>query len=109
MKKNLKRNYQNAVQDTFMVQTQSQTKSRGVKTPTVQKASTPPNKREKEIKPIVIDDTPTVIDLDDTPDIDDQSQNTKTKLPWNLTRPGVSQTTYSQPIMNHPKAPRSKQ
>ena len=48
-----------------------------MKTPTVQKASTPSNKREKEIKPIVIDDIPTVIDLDDTLDIDDQSQNTK--------------------------------
>ena len=102
MKEIFNRNYQNAVKDTFMVQTQSQTKSKGVKTPAVQKASTPSNKREKEIKPIVIDDTPTVIDLDDTPDIDDQSQNTKTKLPWNLTRPGVSQTTYSQPLMRPP-------
>ena len=42
------------------------------------------------MKPIIIDDTPTVIDLDDTLDIDNQSQNTKTKFPWNLTRPGLS-------------------
>ena len=76
-----------------------------MKTPAVQKASTPSNKREKEIKPIVIDDIPTVIDLDDTQDIDNQSQNTKTKLPWNLTRPRVSQTTYSQLLMSPPPRP----
>ena len=82
-----------------MVQTQLQTKSKGVKAPAVQKTSTPSNKREKEMKPIINDDTLTVIDLDDTLDIENQAQNTKPKLPWNLTRPGVSQTTYPQPIM----------
>ena len=65
-----------------------------MKAPAVQKTSTPSNKGDKEIKPIIIDDTPTVIDLDDTLDMDNQSQNTKTKLSWNLTRPGVSLITY---------------
>ena len=66
-----------------------------METPAIQKASIPSNKREKEIKAIVIDDTLTIIDLDDRPDIDTQSQNTQAKFPWNLTRPGVRQTTYS--------------
>ena len=77
MKKILKRNYQNTLKDTFWVQTCSQTKSKGVKTPTIQKASTPSNKGEKEMKPIIIDDTPTVIDIDDMLGIDSQPQNTK--------------------------------
>ena len=77
MKEILKRNYQNTLKDTFWVQTCSQTKSKGVKTPTIQKASTPSNKGEKEMKPIIIDDTPTVIDIDDMLGIDSQPQNTK--------------------------------
>ena len=39
MKEILKKDYQNAVKDTFMVQTRSQTKSKDMKTPAVQKAS----------------------------------------------------------------------
>ena len=86
MKEVLKRNYQNIVKNTFMVQTRAQTKSRGVKTPAVQGATKSSNTRMKEIKPVVIDDTPTIIDLDDKLDIDTQSQNTQTRLPCDLTR-----------------------
>ena len=43
-----------------------------MKTPAVQKASTPSNKKEKEMKPIIIDDTPTVIDIDDMLGVDNQ-------------------------------------
>ena len=73
-----------------------------MKTSTGQKALTPSNKGEKGIKPIIIADTPTVIDLDDILHVDNQSQSPKSKLPWNLTRPGVNQTTYSQPVMRPP-------
>ena len=76
MKDILKRNYQNVVKNTFMVQIRSQTKFRGVKAPAVQWTTTPSNKRRKEIKPVVIDDTPTIIDSDDKQDMDTQSQNT---------------------------------
>ena len=42
----------------------------------------------------------TIIDSDDKPNIDTQSQNTQTKFPCDLTRPGVRQTTaYSHPII----------
>ena len=88
-----------------MVQTHSQTKSKGVKTPAAQKVSTPSNKREKEMELIIIDDTLTVIDIDDMLGVDNQPQNTNTKLPWNLTNPGINQTTYSQPGMRPPPRP----
>ena len=106
MKEILKRNYQNIVKNTFMVQTRSQTKSRGVKIPPVQGTTTSSDKIRKEIKLLVIDDTPTIIDSDDKLDIDTQSQNTQTKLPMDLTRPGVRQTTtYSQPVIRPPPRP----
>ena len=99
----LKRNYQNIVKDTFIVQTRSQTKSRGGKRPTLQGATKSSNKRRKEIKPVVINDALTITALDD---IDTQSQNTQTRLPCDLTRPGVRQTpTYSQPIIRLPPRP----
>ena len=47
MKEILKGISQNIVKDTFMVQTRSQFKSRGVKTPTVQGATKSSNKRRK--------------------------------------------------------------
>ena len=104
LKEILKGNYQNTLRDTFMVQTHSQTKSKGVKAPTAQKASTPSNKGEKEMKPIIID-TLTVVDTDGTLGVNSQPQNTKTKLLWNLTNPGVNQNTYSQPVMRPPPRP----
>ena len=71
-----KRNYQNVVTNTFMVQTRSKTRSRGVKAPTVQGTTIPSDKRRKKIKRAVINDTPTIIDSNDKPDIHTQSQNT---------------------------------
>ena len=106
MKKILQRNDQNVAKHTFMVQTRSQTKSKGVKTPTKQGTTTSSDKRRKEIKPVVIDDTLTIIESDGKLDIDTQSQNTQTKLPCDLTRPGVRQTTtYSQPVIRPPPRP----
>ena len=83
-----------------------QTKSRGVKTPGVQGATMSSNTRRKEIKPVVINDTLTIIDSDDKPNIDTQSQNTQAKLPCDLTRPGVRETrAYSHPIKRPPPRP----
>ena len=48
MKEILKRNYQNALRDTFMVQTHSQTKSKGVKAPTVLKLQHLPIKEKRK-------------------------------------------------------------
>ena len=98
----LKRNYQDVVKDTFMVQTRSQAKSRGAKAPTVQGTTTiSSNGRRKETKPIVINDnTPIVINLDNKLDIDTQSQNT------HVTRPGARQTTaYTNPFTRPPPRP----
>ena len=39
-------------------------------------------------------------------EIDNQPHNMKTKLLWSLTNPGINQTTYSQPVIRPPKAPR---
>ena len=65
MKEILKQNYQN-IKDTVMVQTRSHVKSKGVKVSTVQGATKPSVKVSirKEAKPIVIDDTLIIIDLD---------------------------------------------
>ena len=62
MKEILKQNYQNVVKDTFMVQSRSQIKSKGVRTPTVQGATNSSDKTRREVKPTVIDDTPIKID-----------------------------------------------
>ena len=77
MKEILKQNYQNVVKDTFMVQTRSQIKSKGVKVPTVWGATKPPVKvsKRKETKPTVINNTPIVIDLDSKLDFDSQAQD----------------------------------
>ena len=73
MKEILKQNYRNVVKDTFMAQSISQIKSKGVKVPTVQGATKPSDKsNRKEPKPTVIDDTPIIIDLDTKLDIDTQ-------------------------------------
>ena len=64
MKEILIKNYQDIVKDTFMVQTRSQIKSKGVKSPAVWNIAKSLDKtgRSREVKPIVIDDTPIVID-----------------------------------------------
>ena len=53
-----------------------------------------------EVKPIVIDDTPIVIDLDTKPDHDTQAQNAVVTQQYDPTRPGVRQT----PAYSHPNA-----
>ena len=99
MKQILRTNYQNIVKDTFMVQTRSQIKSKGMRAPAVQHSTKITNETTRnEVKPTVTDDTPIIIDLDTKPDLETQSQNvvvTRTQ-PYDLTRPGVRQTpSYS--------------
>ena len=109
MKEILKQNYQNIGKDTFMVQTRSQIKSKGVKAPTVKGATKPPVKvsKRKETKPTVIEDTPIIIDLDTKPDLDPHVQDAVVMQQYNPTRPGIRQTpAYSHPILRPPKAPR---
>ena len=50
MKQILRKNYQNIVKDTFMVQTRSQIKSKGVKPPTVQGTTKPSDKTKRKEK-----------------------------------------------------------
>ena len=108
MKEILRKNYQNVVKDTFVVQTRSQMKSKGVKTPTVWDTANSSDKvgRRREVKPIVIGDTPIVIDLDTKPDFDTQVQNAVVTQQYDPTRPGVRQTpAYSRPIARPPPIP----
>ena len=108
MKEILIKSYQNVVKDTFMVQTRSQIKSKGVKTSNVGDTTKSSNKigKRREVKPIVIDDTPIVIDLDTKPDIDTHVQNTVVTQQYDPTRSGVRQTpVYSHPITRPPPRP----
>ena len=87
MKEILNKNYQNSVEDTFLVHTRSQNKAKGVKVPAVHDTTKPsvphdtlekqPVKtRRKEVTPIIInsdDETLPVIDLDTKPEFDTQS------------------------------------
>ena len=101
MKEVLRKNYQNDVKGTFMVQTQSQLRTKGVKAPAVQKVPNPLNKGEKEMKPIIIDDTPIT---NDTLSVNNQHNCTKAKLPTSLTTPEINQP-YSQLVMRQPPMP----
>ena len=57
IKEVLKRNYQDNAEATFMVQTRSQ--SKGVKAPMVKRSSNSTNRKEQEVKLIIIDDIQT--------------------------------------------------
>ena len=103
MKEVLRENYQNDVKGTFMVQTCSQSRAKGVKAPSMQKASNPSNKGEKETKPLITDDTPIT---NDTLSVNSQQNCTKAKLPTNLTTPEINQP-YPQPIMRLPQDPQT--
>ena len=106
MKQILKQNYQNYVKDTFLVQTRSQIKAKGVKVPVIHSATEhlvphkipekqPVKTKRRETKPIIINDTPTVIDLDTKPEPDTQSQDaavTQMQFPYDPTSPGIRQT-----------------
>ena len=89
MGKILQQNYQNYTKDTFLVQTRSQSKAKNKKAPDTHSGVKSLGKSRKEIKPIIIDDGPTIIDLDTKTGIDMQTQDaTLTKTPNNLIRPG---------------------
>ena len=108
MKEILKKSYQNIVKDTFMVQTRSQIKSKGVKSPAVWDIAKSSDKtgRRREVKSIVIDDTPIVIDLDTKQDFDTQAQNAVVTQQYIPTRTAVRQTpAYSHPIARPPPRP----
>ena len=79
----LKQNCQNYLKDTFVVQTRSKNKAKGVKVPAIHGATKPlvPHKipakqpvktKRREAKPIIIDDTPIVIDFGTEPELDTQ-------------------------------------
>ena len=64
MGKLLKQNYQNYTKDTFLVQTRSQSKAKNAKTPDACSGVKSLGKTRKEIKPMVIDNIPIIIDSD---------------------------------------------
>ena len=102
MKEILKRNYQDAVKNTFMVQTRLQTKSKGVTTRDMVRHSNKKGTR-KETKPVVIDNTPIVIDLDTKLDLDSHTQNAVVTQQYNPTRPEVRKvSSYSHPTTRLP-------
>ena len=120
MKEILKQNYHSYVKDTFLVKLGSQNKAKGVQLPAIHGTMKPlvPHKipenqpvktRRREAKPIIINDTPTVIDLDTKPELDTQSQDTavtQTQFPYDPTRPGIRQTpSYIHPITRPPPRP----
>ena len=58
------------------------------------------------LKLIMIDDTPTIIDLDTKTELDTQSQGaTVTKIPNNSIRPGTRDASYPDPIARPPPRP----
>ena len=59
----LQQNYQNYTK-TFLVQTRSQSKAKNARTSDICSGVTSTGKPRKEMKPIIIDDEPTIIDLD---------------------------------------------
>ena len=82
MGKILKQNYQNNTEETFLVQTRSQSKTKNAKIPKFMQQYKIFRETRKETKPIIIDDTPTTIDLDTKTGLDTQSQDvTVTKTP----------------------------
>ena len=108
MKEILKRNYQDVVKNTFMVQTRSQTKSKGV---TTRDMVRPSNKKgiRKEVKPVVIDNTPIVIDLDAKLDLKSYTQNAVVTQQYDPTRPEVRKaSSYSYPTTRPPPKPPDK-
>ena len=79
MGKILKQNYQNYTNDTFLVQTRSQRKTKNAKIPDVCSGTRPSGKTRKETKPIIIDNTPPTIGLDTKTGLDTQSQGATMK------------------------------
>ena len=74
----LQQNYQNDTK-TFLVQTRSQSKTKNTKAPGIHSGVKSIGNVRKEIKPIMIDDEPTIIDLDTKTGIDTQVQDATVK------------------------------
>ena len=107
MGKILQQNYQSYTKDTFLVQTRSQIKSKNTKVPGTHSGLKSLGKSRKEIKPIIIDVGPAVIDLDTKAGIDTQMQDaTVTKTSNNSIRPENRCVLYPDPIARPlPKPP----
>ena len=106
MGKILQQNYQNYTR-TFLVQTRSQNKTKSKKVPDTCSGEKSRRKSRKEIKPIIIDDEPTIIDLNTKTGIDTQVQDAAvTKTPDNSSRQGNRGILYPDPIARPlPKPP----
>ena len=107
MGKILQQNYQNYAK-TFLVQTRSQSKTKSTKpSDTHSGVKSIGKSKRKEIKPIIIDDEPTIIDLDTKTGIDTQVQDAAvTKIPDNSIRQGNRGILYPDPIARSlPKPP----
>ena len=101
-----KQNNQNYTKDTFFIHTRSQSKAKNANIPDVCSGTRSLGKTRKETKPIIIDDTPTTIDLDTKTGLDTQSQDaTVAKTPNNVIRPGTRGTSYPDPIARPPPRP----
>ena len=89
-----------------MVQTRSQSKRKNVKVHDVHSSTKSTGETRKEIKAVIIDDTPTIIDLDTKSGLDTQSQGDNvTKTPNNLVKLGTKGTMYPNPIARPPPKP----
>ena len=105
MGKILQQNYQKYIKDTFLVQTRSQHKVNNTESPNTHSGVKSIGKSRKEIKPIIIDDGPTVIDLDTKTGIDTQMHDaTVTKTPNSSIGPGnkgvFHQSSIVRPLPN---------
>ena len=69
MGKVLQQNYQNYTK-TFLVQTRSQSKAKNARTSNTCSGVTSIGKLRKQMKPIIIDDEPTITDLDTKAGVD---------------------------------------
>ena len=89
------------------MQTRSQSKTKITKTPDTRSGVKSTGKSRKEIKPIIIDDEPSNVDLDTKTGIDTQAQDaTVTKTPDNSIRQGNRGMLYPDPIARpSPKPP----
>ena len=107
MGKILQQNYQNYTK-TFLVQTRSQNKTKNTKTLDTHCGVKSTGKSRKEIKPIIIDDKPSIIDVDTKTGIDTQAQDaTVTKMPDNSIRQGNRGMLCPDPIVRPlPKPPK---
>ena len=109
MGKILQQNYQNCT-NTFLVQTRSQSKAKNAKVPNTHSGMTPTpiGKPGKEMKPIIIiDDEPTIDDLDTKTRIDKYVQDTTvTQTSDKPIRQGNRGILYPEPITRPlPKPP----